>query len=60
VSREVASYFAESAEQNRSFEFPCSSAAALLTEPEHAEAILRFGSIGPNRLLSLYRVKWGC
>jgi hypothetical protein len=30
-----------------------------LTELERAEAILGFGSIGPNRLLGQYGVKWG-
>ena len=40
------------------FSDSCSDAPALLTEPEHAEGILGFGSIGPGLLLSQYRVKW--
>jgi hypothetical protein len=36
-----------------------SASKAHLTEPELAEAILGFGGIGPNILLSQYRVKWG-
>jgi len=60
VSGEVAGYLAESAEQNQSCGVSHSGAVALLTEPELVEAIIGFGIIGSNILLTQYRVKWGC